>query len=51
MAVCGRIKLSIRGLRGLVDLIREPIVEHIDAGSDLATTLDQGDVPLCVEIV
>jgi len=41
MTICGRIKLGVRGMRGLVDLIREPIVEHIDAGNDLVTPLKQ----------
>ncbi|MBT3559105.1 MAG: helix-turn-helix transcriptional regulator [Rhodospirillales bacterium] len=41
LAICGDVKVGLRGASGLVDLIREPIVEHIDENSSLYTSVVQ----------
>ncbi|MGI9507075.1 MAG: AraC family transcriptional regulator [Geminicoccaceae bacterium] len=41
LAICSQVKIGVRGLHGLVDLIREPIVERIGQDSPLAATVDQ----------
>ena len=41
MAICGRVKIGVRGMSDLVDLVREPIIEHIRHDSALRPTLDQ----------
>ncbi len=41
LAICSRVKIGVRGLSGLVDLIRDPIVERIEPGSLLVGTLKQ----------
>jgi len=41
LAICSQVKIGVRGLHGLVDLIREPIIERIGPDSPLAATVDQ----------
>lgn len=40
LAICGHISLGIRGTKGLVDLLREPIAEDIGAGDAIQRPVD-----------
>lgn len=41
LAVCSRMKVGLRGAGGLVDLIREPIVETVAPDDAMAVSVDQ----------
>jgi len=41
LAVCSNVKVGLRGAVGLVDLIREPIVELVEAKGAIAVSVDQ----------
>jgi AraC-like DNA-binding protein len=41
LAICSRISISIRGTKGLVDLVREPIVEVIGADNAIQGPVDR----------
>jgi len=41
LAICSQVKIGVRGLHGLVDLIREPIVERTQSEHALAATVEQ----------
>lgn len=39
-AICGRVTIAHRGLSGSIDLLKSPIIEHLDAADRLKTTMD-----------
>lgn len=41
LAICGRVSIGIRGTKGLVDLVREPIVETIAADDPMQGPVDR----------
>lgn len=41
LAICSRIKVGLRGVSGLVDLVREPLAEHAEANSKVALPLER----------
>lgn len=40
LAICSHVKVGMRGINDLVDLVREPMVEHVDENSSLAAPLE-----------
>lgn len=41
LAICSQVKIGVRGLRGLIDLIRDPLIERIDPKSAMVGAVDQ----------
>jgi len=41
LAVCSQVNVGLRGISNLIDLVREPIVEHVEPISPMADSLDQ----------
>ncbi len=41
LAVCSDVTVGLRGVGGLVDLVREPIVEEVETGSALSAPVDR----------